>query len=193
MGKFELRARPDPRARGFHPLRVEDALTEEDQTDHSHGGNSNRSVWAGTGHCVPMSSWFPIIGTCIGWRLLITRRGLYGEVPTTARGDGDGHTGRFPIQPSSFSLLLRRLGDLMAKGPLQNIPTALLTRTASWCFISLGRSRSLSVNSSANGRTRAWQPQVECRRPSVLWFPFRVSGRPSTRGAPVAVSAHLRR
>jgi hypothetical protein len=49
MSWFELRARPDPRARGLHPLRVDDALTEEDLTVHSHGGNSNRSSWAGTG------------------------------------------------------------------------------------------------------------------------------------------------
>jgi hypothetical protein len=56
MSWFEFRARPGPRARGLHPLRVDDALTEEDLTDHSHGRNSKRSGWAGKGHCDQINS-----------------------------------------------------------------------------------------------------------------------------------------
>ena len=44
MSWIEFRARPGPRARGLHPLRVDDALTEEDLTDHSHDAILNKAV-----------------------------------------------------------------------------------------------------------------------------------------------------
>src|ERR1700730_18380885 len=56
MSWYEFRARPGPRARGLHPLRVDDALTEEDLTDHSHGRNCKRSGWADKGHCAQVNS-----------------------------------------------------------------------------------------------------------------------------------------
>jgi prepilin-type processing-associated H-X9-DG protein len=49
MSWFEFRARPGPRARELHPLRVDDALTEEDLTDHSHHfavvGVNSSMIW----------------------------------------------------------------------------------------------------------------------------------------------------
>ncbi len=47
MSWFKFRVRTGPRERGLHPLRVDDALTEEDLADHSHGGNFTRSGGAG--------------------------------------------------------------------------------------------------------------------------------------------------
>ena len=68
--------------------------------------------------------------------------------------------------------------------------------TAEKPLASASRPTYLEVQQSIDQQGRSAKTlrrRAECRHPSVLWLPFRVSGRPSTRGAPVAVSEHLRR
>jgi hypothetical protein len=59
------------------------------------------------GGLIAGNRFFALAKSAAKWRTTRARETavrLFGKVPTTAGGDGDGLFGHFPIQPSSFSL-----------------------------------------------------------------------------------------